>query len=114
MTALCLIPTLIIGLLPAVAEASCNLIPQAQQSFRGTLGATDRPFAAPGDMVELSVRPQVCDGSSPGFSALPGNHVVTLVFTPPNNGPRRVAFLTTSSCSSALNQGRTAACQATA
>jgi len=95
------------------AQAACNLIPQAQQSFRGTLGATDRPFATPGDFVELSVRPQVCDAASPGFTATASDHVVTLVFTPPNNGPRRVVFLTTDACNSGINQTRAALCQAT-
>ena len=38
MTALCLILTLIVGLLPTVARASCNLIPQAQLLVTGVLG----------------------------------------------------------------------------
>ena len=79
---------------PALVRAACNLIPSATQAFRGTLGATNKPFAAPGDFVEVSVRPGRCDAASPGLGALPADQDVTVVFTPPLNGPRRVAFLT--------------------
>jgi Tol biopolymer transport system component len=92
------------------ANASCNLIPQAQRSFRGTLGATDRPFATPGNFVELSVRPMVCDTLSPGFGIDPDDYVVTLVFEPPNNGPRRVVVLTTDSCGSPATDAKLDAC----
>src|SRR5262249_39809967 len=98
---------------PRPASAACNLIPQTQKTFRGTLGATDRPFAVPGDLVELSVRPQICDAASTGFSPNAADHVVTLVFTPPNSGPRRVVVLTPDSCSSSANQAKLASCQAT-
>jgi hypothetical protein len=64
------------------AGAACNLIPQAQLAFRGALGTAGGPFAAPGDFVDLSVRATLCDGTSAGFTAIPGDHVVTLVFSP--------------------------------
>ena len=45
--------------LPSAARAGCDLIPQAQPIFRGSLGSLDRPFASPGDFVELHVRPTI-------------------------------------------------------
>src|SRR5262249_3763986 len=80
------------------ARAACNLIPSASQSFRSTLGGTDRPFAAPNDLMEVGVQPARCDQASPGFSAVAADQVVTVVFTPPGNGQRRVVFLTTDTC----------------
>src|SRR5262245_35879043 len=59
-------------------HAGCNLIPQAQPAFRGALGTLDRPYAAPGDFVDVSVRQAICDGASPGISSLPTDHEVTL------------------------------------
>src|SRR5690349_13736161 len=70
-------------LLPSPADAACNIIPSATGTFRGALGSPLRPFAAPGETVELRIREAICDGASPGFSATPANHVVTVVFTPP-------------------------------
>lgn len=65
------------------ADAGCNLIPSAQITFRGAVGSADRPFAGPGDMVELRARAEVCDAASVGFSATPADEVVTFLFTPP-------------------------------
>src|SRR4051794_6414764 len=39
------------------ADAGCNIIPSATQTFRGALGSTNRPFAGPGDFVEVGVEP---------------------------------------------------------
>jgi len=36
-----------------LSDASCNLIPSATTTFRGALGGTDRPFASPGEFVEV-------------------------------------------------------------
>lgn len=73
------------------ADAGCNVIPPAVESFRGTLGSTDRPFARPGDWLRLALDP-ACHGGSAGFAAAAGDHVVTIVFTPPG-GPRNVVAL---------------------
>ncbi len=105
-----LLPTFLSGR----AYAACNLIPQSQKTFRGVLGAADRPFAVPGDLVELSVRPAICDQASPGFAMSVDQQVVTLVFTPLNNGPRRVVVLTAADCSSATVQAKLNACGTTA
>ena len=97
---------------PIGAWAGCDLIPQAQPIFRGTLGTLDRPFAGPGDFVELHVRPTVCDQASPGLPASVDDLVVTLLFEP-TGGPRRAIVLTTQSCADVDLGQQLAACQAT-
>lgn len=83
-----------------VARASCDVIPGANDAFRGALGQTDRPFASPGDFVGIAVEPGVCDASSLGFVDRPGgearadDYVVTLLFTPPA-GPKTAVVLAT-------------------
>ena len=75
------------------ADACCNVIPSATTTFRATLGGVDRPFAAPGDFVEVGVEPGRCDVASLGLAATAAEHVVTLAFTPPADGPRRLVVL---------------------
>jgi hypothetical protein len=71
-------------------RAGCNLIPGTEKTYGGALGATNRPYAAPGERLELQLRP--CD-ASPGFLTNGADHVVTLVFTAPGGGSRRVVAL---------------------
>lgn len=84
------------------ASAICNVIPGANERFRGALGSLDRPFATPGEFVRVSLDPFGCDGGSPGFVDLPGGSVpeddyaVTVVFTPPSG--RRNAVVVARSC----------------
>src|SRR5262245_35248588 len=79
--------------------AACNLIPSASTSFRSTLGFANRPFAAPGDFVEVGVDPTSrCAAASSGLSTDVDDHVVTLVFTPPGHAPHHVLVLTTADC----------------
>lgn len=86
------IGAVLLASLPRMADAACNLIPSAAQTYRGTLGATDRPFASPGEIVEL--RPGACGAS--GFTSTdPAQYDVTIVFTPPQSGPRNVIVLST-------------------
>ena len=77
------------------AGATCNVIPGTVNSFRGALGAADRPYGMPGDFVELTVRPEVCDQASVGLADFSGaggitaaDVLVTLLFEPPNGSPR--------------------------
>jgi hypothetical protein len=104
------------------ARASCNVIPAATQDFRGALGSTNRPFASPGDVVEVRVRPAICDDTSTSFVDLDGDgslsddHVVTVLFVPPNGGTRNAVVLAESCaavdlgpCTAALGGG-TAEC----
>ena len=92
---------LVVAACPPQARAACNIIPSATTTFRGALGSTNRPFAGPGDFVELRVRPDVCDTNSPVFSLQPNDEVVTLVFTPPS-GPR-TAIVLTNDCDAVTN-----------
>jgi Tol biopolymer transport system component len=95
------------------AGAACNLIPSASKTFRSSLGATNRPFAAPGDFVEVGVDPLRCDASSPGFTDDGADQIVSIVFTP-TGGQSRVVFLTASSCTSGAMKLLRQACEATA
>src|SRR5437762_3000837 len=100
---------LAIAIAPRAAHAGCNLIPQAQPIFRGSLGTLDRPFARPGDFVELHVRSAICDGASVGIGDSVDDLVVTLLFEPAN-GSSRAVVLTTHACSDAAVAGKLAAC----
>ena len=59
------------------ARAACNLIPGTEKTFGSVLGAANRPFAAPGERLELRLR--TCDAST-GFLQNGSDHVVTLAF----------------------------------
>jgi Tol biopolymer transport system component len=87
------------------AHAGCNLIPGTAKVFNATLGATNRPFAAPGERLELRTRP--CDSTS----ALAANDVVTVVFQPPTGSPHAVVLTTDGDCSTNIN-AKLAACDA--
>lgn len=100
-------------LVPHEARAACNLIPSASRSFRGTLGDLNRPFAAPGDFVEVGASSLRCAGASPGIAASPQDQVVTVVFEPPGNGPRHVVFVSTLPCGSAEALEKQGACEDT-
>jgi hypothetical protein len=111
---------LVVALLALVApvlvagrvDAGCNLIPSAEQSFRGALGATNKPYAGPGDFVEVGLEPGHCDALSLGFGAAGDDHVVSVVFTPPGGTPR-VVFLTADACSGSKPKALRAACETT-
>lgn len=82
---------MVASLAPAIdLHAACNLIPGTAKTFSSALGAVNRPFAAPGERVELRARK--CD-ASPGFSASGSAHVVTLMFKPTSGGNRRAVVL---------------------
>ena len=92
--------TSLLVLVPRDARAACDVIPGANDVFRGALGQTDRPYASPGDFVSIAVEPGVCDGTSLGFVDRPGgssradDYVVTLLFTPPAGPPTGVVLAT--------------------
>ncbi|MBY0277560.1 hypothetical protein K2Z84_19680 [Candidatus Binatia bacterium] len=71
------------------ASAACNLIPGTEKTFNATLGATNRPFAAPGEQLEL--RRRYCDAGS-GFLPDADDHVVTFAFKP-SPGAVRIVVL---------------------
>ncbi|MBY0276359.1 hypothetical protein K2Z84_13520 [Candidatus Binatia bacterium] len=98
------------------ADAACNLIPGTARSYDSILGATNRPFAAPGELLEMRLRP--CDVSSPGFLATGDDQVVTVVFKAPGGTSRVVVLATdclgvdTASCA-ATSGVASAVCHAT-
>jgi Tol biopolymer transport system component len=67
------------------ARAACNLHAETEITFGSSLGATNRPFAAPGEELELRLRP--CDSASAGFLPSGSDHVVTIAFRPPTGIP---------------------------
>ena len=91
--------------LPGVAHAGCNLIPGTAKTFNAALGATNRPFAAPGEALEVTLRD--CD---PGTLADPiANHLVTVVFQPPS-GPKNAVVLTSAADCSGISGTQLSAC----
>lgn len=116
---LVLVAGLVVGVGLRPVHAACNLIPGTAKTFNGTLGATNRPFAAPGESLEVRVRP--CDTTSPGLTATAADQVVTVVFTPPA-GSRHAVVLTADAdcatridakltdCAAELTGGGTATC----
>jgi len=94
--------------LPSIADASCNLIPGTVNTFNGTLGATNRPYAAPGERVE--VRTRSCDAAARPLPDDTAGLVVTIVFTPAGDAPRNAAILSGGRCAD-LEKAR-AACEA--
>ena len=118
-------PTLLSALLCGVAttllvpeaRAACNLIPGTVAQFDGAQGVVNRPFAAPGESVEVSLR--TCDASA-GLGAAVTDQVVTLFFTP-QLGPATAIVLTAApdcsgvapllpGCAAALGAGAKALC----
>src|SRR5438132_6457733 len=91
------------------ARAACNIIPSASTTFRSSLGATNRPFAAPGDLVQVSVDPAGCDAASTGIPASPLENV-TVVFTPAGGVARRPVVLA-ADCTNPGVLSQLAACQ---
>ncbi len=92
------------------AHAACNIIPSASRTFRGSLGTTDRPFARPGDVVDLSLAP-ACDTNSEGFGATPADNIVTFIFRPPNGPVDRNSVVVLAPDCAALGEVRRLNCE---
>lgn len=82
---------LLAGLIGAAtdARAACNFIPGAANTFPGTAGLVDRPFAAPGDLVAVRAG---CSG--PELRPTAAEHVVTVIFSGASDSVRRAVVLT--------------------
>jgi hypothetical protein len=98
-------------LLPRVVLAACNLIPGTTLNYDGAIGTTNRPFASPGEMVEVALRN--CDPASASISASPANHLVTVLFTPTNPVAARTAVVLTSAADCSAVAPKIAACSLT-
>ena len=85
------------------ARASCNLIPGTVKTFNGTLGVANRPYAGPGERLELHVRP--CDAAQSGraLTANAADHVVSVIFKPLGNAKANAFILTTAPDCSAID-----------
>jgi hypothetical protein len=96
----------LLGLLVASAQsvqAGCDNIPTAIDESRAAEGAITSPFAQPGQLLQVRVRPQICDDTSLGLNVnpadatspcrLPEDVRVTLIFTPGNGAPTNGAVL---------------------
>ncbi len=55
-----------------LARAACDVIPGALNEFPSGLGSANTPFAAPDQLIQIRVRPQVCDAESAGLGAPTG------------------------------------------
>ena len=89
------VPVLVAGR----AHAGCNLIPSAEITARGALGATNRPFAATRRLRRGRASSRHAATRCRRASAPAGDdHVVSVVFKP-TGGPARVVFLTADACS---------------
>lgn len=81
----------------ATAGAVCNVIPAARSTFRGTKGALDRPFAGPGDWVEIA-HDEACEPAPVAFSPLQDGNVVTVAFRPLSGGTPHVVVVSPKRC----------------
>ncbi len=84
-----------LSLLSTPARAACNIIPGTTQTFRASQTTIDRPYAGPGDFVTLGLDP-TCYTVERTFSTTATDQVVTVIFTPPQRGPRNVVMLASS------------------
>ena len=94
---------------PVRVDAACNIIPSVSKAFQSNLGAANRPFAAPGDLVRVTVDPAGCDAASAGLAGGPLENV-TIVFTPVGSAPRRIVVLA-ADCAAPEVAAQLATCQ---
>ncbi len=104
-----LLATASILVLATYARSACNIIPSASTTLRSSLGAVNRPFAAPGDFVEVSVDPVNCDPASPGLTVDPLQQLVTIVYAPPAS--TRSMVVLAADCTSSVVASKIKACQ---
>lgn len=76
---------------PGTVQTSCDVIPSKTRTFPAALGGMNRPFAAPGESLELRPPADGCGGDGP-FSV---GDVVTVIFTPPRSSRRHAVVLKT-------------------
>ncbi len=85
----------ILAAAPSVARAGCNLIPTDPDRFQSVIGATNRPFAGPGETLEIAVVSNGCDARSAGVSSREAaSYVATYVFKPAAGSPAHVVVVT--------------------
>jgi hypothetical protein len=100
---LLLLVVMLVTLQSASAQAGCDNIPTAIDQFRAAQGAVTAPYATPHQLLQVRVRPQICDKSSLGLSVDPSDLGsvcrtaadvrVTVLFTPGGGAPVSAAVL---------------------
>ncbi len=85
-------------------DAACNVIPGPSQAYRGAIGTLDRPFASPGERVEIRLS-ELCDRDGngdpqnfvmEGFEGVVEDLVISVLFRPPSGSVS--AFVLASDC----------------
>ena len=89
--------------------AACNVIPPAIQPFRGARATVDRPFAGPGDWVELGA--DRC-AQRDGFAEPAQTFVVLTFFVPPSGEPPTAVVLTPDDCADPAIEAQLVSCRA--
>ena len=85
----------LLAAVPSAARAGCNLIPTDPDRFQSVIGATNRPFAGPGETLEIAVVSNGCDARSAGVSSREAaSYVATYVFKPKVGAPAQVVVVT--------------------
>ncbi len=77
--------------LPEHALAACNLIPGVEKVYASHRGAVNRPYAAPGETMELRLR--ACDVDTAGFEATGADHVASFLFKPTGGGANHMVVV---------------------
>jgi hypothetical protein len=90
------------------ASPSCNVIPPAIQPFRSSVGSVDRPFAGPGDWVELGSDRCV---QTAGLPDAVDQLVMSVFFTTPDGGPVTAVILTPDACDSPATTSQLGMCE---
>jgi len=78
----------------AESQAACDTIPSANRTFRSARGSVDRPFAAPGQVLQIQLDRGTggCDRQGRDFHAEAADHVVTFMFRPAAGIPHAVVL----------------------
>ncbi|MFP6665536.1 MAG: hypothetical protein VCC00_15190 [Deltaproteobacteria bacterium] len=86
-------------LLAGGAQASCDLFPGVERTYDGALGSANRPWAAPGESLEL--RHRSCDAQGAVPAPLGSANVVTIAYLEPGATGASLVVLT-DSCDAAF------------
>ncbi len=90
------------------AQASCDLFPGVERTYSSALGSANRPWAAPGEAIEL--RHRSCDSEGAAPAAIGSDNLITVAFLEP--GMTRASLIVVSDrCDAELRQ-RVGECRA--
>ncbi|MEO2169267.1 MAG: hypothetical protein ABGY42_14345, partial [bacterium] len=86
-------------LFAGAAQASCQHFPGVERTYGGALGSANRPWAAPGESLEL--RHRSCDSGGAEPALLGSDNVVTIAYLEPGGTGASLVVLT-DTCDAAL------------